>query len=96
MVTAKEIVIEYLKKNGYAGLCNPDAGCGCEIEDICPGVGIDFDDCQPAYKTVCNREKCASDCCDGEDGGDCFTTEKPVPPVPLEVVEKSATPSRGE
>ena len=34
-MTVKEIVKEYLKKNGYDGLYNDN--CGCKItEDLCP------------------------------------------------------------
>lgn len=34
MMTVKEIVIEYLKKNGYDGLYNDD--CGCALDDLIP------------------------------------------------------------
>ena len=30
-MTVEKIVKEWLKVNGYAGLCNPDAECGCEL-----------------------------------------------------------------
>ncbi|MFW6121809.1 MAG: hypothetical protein ACOC80_13070 [Petrotogales bacterium] len=47
-MTVKEIVKKYLKENGYDGLCNQDAGCGCSIDEICPyEIGLL---CEPAYK----------------------------------------------
>lgn len=39
MITGKEIVIEYLKKHGYDGLCDPDNECGCTLDDLEPCVG---------------------------------------------------------
>jgi hypothetical protein len=35
-MTILEIVREYLKANGYDGLCNPDAECGCVLDDLMP------------------------------------------------------------
>ena len=31
-----EMVAEWLRANGYDGLCNPDAGCGCGLDDLMP------------------------------------------------------------
>jgi hypothetical protein len=36
MKTVKLIVADWLKANGFDGLCNPDAGCGCLIGDLAP------------------------------------------------------------
>ncbi len=47
-----EIVKEYLKKNGYDGLCNPEIPCGCGLDDFQP-CGEDFAECEPAYKNTC-------------------------------------------
>jgi len=48
-MTVKEIVEEWLKEHGYDGLCNPDAECGCALDDLIPCEGA-CDLCQPAYK----------------------------------------------
>ena len=72
----KEIVIAYLKVNGFDGLVNSDQPCGCGLDDLFP-CGYDFHvlDCKPAYKTVCKREGCATaNWCDCEDGDDCYST----------------------
>lgn len=45
----KEIIGEFLEKNGYSGLCNTDAQCGCELYDIIPCEG-NISECQPGYK----------------------------------------------
>ena len=48
-MTVKDIIADYLKKNGFDGLCDYDCGCGlddlfpCESEARCLG-------CEPAYK----------------------------------------------
>jgi len=48
MKTVRDIIIEYLKANGYEGLRTN--GCGCTIEDFavidCLGAG----DCLPAIR----------------------------------------------
>ena len=48
-MTVEKIVKEWLKVNGYAGLCNPDAECGCELSDLNCCCGSCFG-CEPAYK----------------------------------------------
>lgn len=48
--TGKEILLDYLKMNGYDGLCHPDTECGCGLDDLvgpCEGMQ---EDCKPAYK----------------------------------------------
>ena len=52
-MTVQEIVAEYLKNNGYDGLCNED--CGCGLEDFMPCVNSEFHSgnihgCEPAYR----------------------------------------------
>lgn len=77
-MTIKEIIMNYLKENGYDGLLGDN--CACGIDDICPCDDDGLLECEPAYKTVCDRAKCWRDddyYCDGETGGDCYTTIKP-------------------
>ena len=77
--TVKGILAEYLKTNGFDGLCGDS--CGCSLDNFMPCTNWDGNghNCNPAYKV---RRKC-SDCktqCDGYDGDnetDCYTTEKP-------------------
>lgn len=44
----KDIVIKYLKKNNYHGLCEPSLECGCGIDDFAPCGGMKME-CKPAY-----------------------------------------------
>jgi hypothetical protein len=44
-----EIVSEHLKANGFDGLVNGDAPCGCDLERLQP-CGMDFSSCEPGYK----------------------------------------------
>jgi hypothetical protein len=48
----KEIILKYLKDNGYEGLVNEDAECGCELEDLmcCDNS---CENCEPGYKHKC-------------------------------------------
>lgn len=43
-----DIIAKFLTENGFDGLCNYDAECGCGVESLCPCCG-DFSDCVPAY-----------------------------------------------
>ena len=45
-----DIVIKYLKDNGYDGL-HFDAECGCEIDNLAP-CGNSFSECIPGYKVT--------------------------------------------
>ena len=47
-MTVKEIVREWLKSNGYSGLCNDE--CGCEVDDLMPCVCGDVERCEAGYK----------------------------------------------
>jgi len=46
----KEIVKEYLERNGFDGLWFSD-GCGCCIEDLMPCDG-NVSLCEPGYKQI--------------------------------------------
>ena len=61
---AKDIVEQWLRLNGYDGLCTVD--CGCELDDLMPCCEPDCCmDCEPGYKASCQGpEDCAAD-------GDC-------------------------
>jgi len=48
-MNVKEIIIEYLKDNGYDGLYCDD--CGCIIDDLIP-CDNDCSHCVPGYKTA--------------------------------------------
>jgi hypothetical protein len=63
-MTVKEILIEWLKKHGYDGLCNPYHECGCGLNDfiLCQ---VSCELCEPAYKRQCfGEEKIGA--CDSE------------------------------
>lgn len=47
----KEITIDWLKKNGYTGLCSPELECGCPLEDLmlC-GNNIEVTACEAGYE----------------------------------------------
>ena len=51
-MNVKDIVIDYLEKNGYDGLCNPSIECGCGLDDFIP-CGEMGQNCEAAYKTDC-------------------------------------------
>ena len=78
-MTVKEIVKDYLEKNGYDGLCSEN--CGCGLDDFMPCEDCDTETCKPSYKHICNgRENCLfSGFCEGEGnkGDVCYSTEKP-------------------
>lgn len=47
MTMVKDILIKWLKDNGYDGLCN-SFDCGCGLDDIVP-CNSNCMDCVPAY-----------------------------------------------
>ncbi len=49
------ILIDYLKQNGYDGLFNSAAECGCTIDNLFL-CDTNFSECQPAYKLHCPCE----------------------------------------
>ncbi len=62
-MTTKEIVIEYLKQNGFDGLCSDE--CGCSLDDlIC--CDEDFQGCEPAYASICDGKDSSCECETGE------------------------------
>lgn len=71
-----EILIDYLKENGFDGLCGD--GCGCGIDDFAP-CDEDYSNCVPAYlhkKPDCDKCETKCDCYDGEAMINCYKTEK--------------------
>jgi len=82
MVTCKEIVLEYLKANGFTGLVATDASCGCSIEDFNP-CGEFIYDCEPGYRRECStcEIKDEGDGCICEEGQGDGCTSKIRPPA---------------
>jgi len=54
-----DIVIKYLKDNGYDGLCGD--GCGCGLDDFAP-CDSNIGDCKPAYKVKSDCGNCENQC----------------------------------
>lgn len=50
-----QIVRRQLAADGYGGLVNPDAVCGCTLDDLRPCAG-DFADCEGGYKHMDPRQ----------------------------------------
>ena len=46
-----DIIVKYLKNNGYDGLCNEN--CGCPINDLMP-CDESLADCEPGHKKQCD------------------------------------------
>ena len=72
--TVGEITAEHLKANGYDGLCNDDAGCGCGLGDLAPCDCLSLD-CVAAYKKIATEAD--QDICDCEVGDTIYVAEKP-------------------
>lgn len=51
--TVFEIVVDYLKVNGFDGLYNGYTDCACEVGDISP-CGEMSSECQAGYRFPCN------------------------------------------
>lgn len=49
MTTVIKIVSEYLKTNGFDGLVQPMAECGCLVGDLAPCCD-NISQCKPGYK----------------------------------------------
>lgn len=47
-MTVKEIIVKYLKENGYDGLYHLNCNGGCTVEDLFP-CGEISRDCEPGY-----------------------------------------------
>ncbi len=56
-----EMVSEWLRTNGYDGLCNPDAECGCGLDDLVPCSYMDERRCVCAYE-IQDKEGRPGDC----------------------------------
>lgn len=50
----RNIVVDYLIKNGYEGLVEPDGECGCGLDDLFTCDSENIEGCQPGYKIPCN------------------------------------------
>lgn len=64
-MSAKDIIIKYLRENNYDGLWSDWQECGCEISDLVP-CESDFSDCLPGVKHPCKGDDCEWGC-EGED-----------------------------
>jgi hypothetical protein len=53
-VNCKDIVRDYLKQNGYDGLCLPEHDCGCGYTQLAP-CDEALNKCQPAYHHTINE-----------------------------------------
>jgi hypothetical protein len=53
-MNVREIVKEWLEKNGYSGLYD-ESECGCAIDDLMPCDGP-YSECMPGYKGNCDPE----------------------------------------
>lgn len=76
-MTVKEIVIEYLKANGFDGLCHvycPELSGGCPLDDLgrCSGTTLE---CEAAHKMPCLGDKCPHPCHVHQ--SDCFAAMSP-------------------
>ena len=56
-----EITKRWLEKRGYQGLCNPDAECVCDIDDLFASSSYQGGDCKGACRFDCYR--CAREEC---------------------------------
>ena len=77
-MNVKDIVKEWLSKNGYDGLSNQECGCGIDDFMPCEGLSIFQDncDCEPGHKWDGNS--CITDDCDysGDCNEGCYRTTK--------------------
>ena len=58
----KEIVKDWLYKNGYDGLCSDH--CGCKLDDLMPCSCSGIEECVAGHLSKCDPETCPAD-------GDC-------------------------
>ena len=58
-MTVVEIVLKYMKKHGYTGLCNSE--CGCSADNLMP-CGEMQSDCQVGYSVDCDGCEEYDDC----------------------------------
>ena len=48
-MNVKEILTNYLKENGFDGLFNVYAECGCKTDDLAPCDCMNINDCESGY-----------------------------------------------
>ena len=53
-MTVKEIIKDYLGKNGFDGLCSEN--CGCGLYNLMPCGNDDALSCEPAYNHGCKGD----------------------------------------
>ncbi len=63
MITVTEIVIKYLRENGFDGLCGDE--CGCGIEDLAP-CQEGWSECVPAHARILGPDEHLNDCGPGD------------------------------
>jgi len=49
-MNVEQIVKQWLKDNGYDGLCEPIISCGCRSDDLFPCDSSGIVNCLPGYK----------------------------------------------
>lgn len=57
-MNVRDIIIKYLKANGFDGLYCEHLECSCDLNDLIPCEYDCIASCQPGYKTQCNPETC--------------------------------------
>jgi len=73
-MTVREILIDYLKANGYDGLCTEDCGCGLDDIETCSNMQTD---CKPAHLWKCDGCEEKYDCWTGfGDNEGCYRDTK--------------------
>ena len=50
-MNVRDIVRNWLERNGFDGLLNRELECGCSLSDLEPCDGIEMD-CEPGYKST--------------------------------------------
>jgi len=58
----RDIACEWLKVNGFDGLCNSTHGCACELVDLMPCGAPSPTGCLPGYKVSGCSEECGNGC----------------------------------
>lgn len=48
-IDVREIIRDYLVRNGYDGLFTPDDDCGCDVDALAP-CGEPYFDCAAGYR----------------------------------------------
>ena len=56
-ITVKQIVEEYLKKNGFDGLFNDVGDCACCLDDLCTCNNEGIENCKCGYKRAYDPDK---------------------------------------